>query len=267
MRWIDMAGSITRYEWRKGTGRPLVLIHEMGGTLNSWDRLLEHLTTQRPILRYDMRGAGISEKLRDVPYIEELADDLVKLLDELGIQEQVDLAGSAIGAAVSLMCASRHAQRISSVVALSPVTEVATARRLTLLDVADRMQRGGLRSMVDAHLAISYPAELIDDPQVFQEFRARWIANDPESFALYYRMLAELDIRPSLKAITCPVLVIGAKRDALRPVMASQRVAEQVPDAKFLALDTGHFMHVQSPAAVGKALEDFLSNQQRVKVI
>lgn len=267
MRWIDLAGSITRYEWRVGTGRPLVLVHEMGGTLNSWDRMLGHLHAQRPILRYDMRGAGISEKLRDVPYIEELADDLALLLDELDVREPVDLAGSAIGAAVALMCASRHAARVSSVVAMSPVTEVATARRLTLMDVADRMERDGLRSMVDAHLGMSYPAEHIDDPQVFQEFRARWIANDPASFALYYRMLAELDIRPSLKAVECPVLVIGAKLDALRPVQASQGVAAKIPNAQFLALDTGHFMHVQSPAAVAEALEEFFSNQQRVKPI
>lgn len=267
MRWIDLAGSITRYEWRQGTGRPLVLVHEMGGTLNSWDRLMGHLNAQHPTLRYDMRGAGISEKLRDVPYIEELADDLVHLLDEMGIQEQVNLAGAAIGAAVALMCASRHAQRVSSVIAMSPVTEVATVRRLTLLDVADRMERDGLRSMVDAHLGMSYPAEHIDDPQVFQEFRARWLANDPESFALYYRMLAELDVRPSLKAVECPVLVIGAKRDALRSIPASQGVAAQMPNAQFIALDTGHFMHVQSPAAVAGALEEFLSRQQCVQAI
>lgn len=267
MRWIDLAGSVTRYEWREGTGRPLVLVHEMGGTLNSWDRMLSHLKLQRPTLRYDMRGAGISEKLRDVPYIEELADDLALLLDELDVHEPVDLAGSAIGAAVALMFASRHAPRVSSVVAMSPVTEVATARRLTLLDVADRMERDGLRSMVDAHLGMSYPAEHIDDPQVFQEFRARWIANDPESFALYYRMLAELDVRPSLKAVKCPVLVMGAKRDPLRSIPASQDVVTQVPNATFLTLDTGNFMHVQSPAAVAKALEDFLSNQQSAKAI
>lgn len=260
MRWMDIAGSITRYEWRPGIGRPLVLVHEMGGTLNSWDRMLAHLRGERPILRYDMRGSGLSEKLTDVPYIEELADDLAHLLDAAGIREPVDLAGSGIGAAVALMCASRHPRRVASVVAMSPVTDVPAVRRLTLLDVANRMEREGLRSIVDAHLSSSYAADRDDDPEVFREFRARWIANDPKSFALSYRMLADLDIRPSLGAITCPVLVIGAQRDAFRAIPVSQAVAEQIPGARFLTLNAVHFMHVQKPAAVAVALEEFLSN-------
>lgn len=260
MSWLELNETITRYELREGIGRPLVLVHEMGGTLHSWDGMVTHLHPTRPVLRYDMRGAGLSEKLRDVPYIEELADDIVALLDQLQIREPVDLAGCAIGAAVALMCASRHPERIFSVVAVSPVTEVANARRLSLLDIADRMERQGLRSMVDAHLAASYPVATRDHSRVFEEFRARWIANDPESFARYYRMLAELDIRPALGRLKCPVLVIGALQDTLRSAAASEQVAAQIPGARFASVDAGHFMHVQTPIQVAQQIEKFQEN-------
>lgn len=258
MQWIDIGGTVVRYELRAGSGMPLVLVHELGGSLNSWDHLLGELDSPRPVLRYDMRGSGMSEKLRDVPYIEELADDLVRLLDALGLAGPVALAGNALGCAVALLCAARHPARVAAVVAMSPVTEVVAVRRLSLLGIADRMEREGLRSMVDASLAISYPAALIDDPTVFQQFRARWMSNDARSFALLYRMLADLDVRPALRQVRCPVLVIAGQHDPLRPPELSQQVAAQIPGAQLLQLDTGHFMHVQSAAPVAAALRSFI---------
>lgn len=258
MQWTDLGGTAVRYELRAGSGQPLVLVHEMGGSLNSWDRMLSHLDTRRPVLRYDMRGSGMSEKLRDVPYIEDLAEDLVRLLDAVGLTEPVAIGASALGCAVALLCAARHPQRVATVVAMSPVTEVASVRRLSLLGMADRMEREGLRAMVDASLAVSYPPALIDDPQVFQHFRARWMSNDPASFALLYRMLADLDVRPALGQVRCPVLVIAGLQDALRPAELSRNVAALIPGSTLIELDTGHFMHVQSAASVAVALARFI---------
>ncbi len=258
VQWIDVGATVVRYALRPGSGQPLVLVHEMGGSLNSWDRLLPCLDSGRPVLRYDMRGSGMSEKLRDVPYIEDLADDLVHLLDALGLHEPVAIAGCALGGAIALLCAVRHPQRVSVVVAMNPVTEVAAVRRLSLLGIADRMQREGLRSMVDTSLATSYPLALIDDMDVFQQFRARWMSNDPASFALLYRMLADLDVRPSLGRVPCPVLVLTGQHDALRPPELSHQVAAQIPTAEVLAIESGHFMHVQSAAPVAAALIRFI---------
>lgn len=257
-RWIDVGGNVVRYALRPGIGQPLVLVHELGGSLNSWDRLLSELDSARPVLRYDMRGSGMSEKLRDVPYIEDLADDLIGLLDALCLNEPVAIAANAMGCAVALLCAARHPRRVASIVAMSPVTEVAAVRRLSLLGIADRMEREGLRAMVDGSLAVSYPRTLIDDTAVFQQFRARWMSNDPASFARLYRMLADLDVRPALGDVRCPVLVLAGRHDALRPPELSQRVAEQIPGAALQQLDTGHFMHVQAAARVAATLCSFI---------
>ncbi|WP_051236567.1 alpha/beta fold hydrolase [Ottowia thiooxydans] len=260
MKWADVAGTTIRYEFREGSGDPVVFIHEMGGSLNSWDRLLTRPEITRPVLRYDTRGSGMSEKLRDVPTMDELADDLVHLLDMLGMTQPIALAGCATGSAVALTCAARHPQRVSAIVAMSPVTEVAVARRLSLLDVGDRMERNGLRTMVDASLATSYAAELVDDQAVFQEFRARWLANDPTSFAYQYRMLADLDIRAAFDQVVCPVLVVAGRHDPLRPVALSKEVASKISGARYLELDAGHFMHVQAPGPVANALNGFLDS-------
>ena len=61
MNWIDVNGAALRYDL-SGAGDPtIVLVHEMGGTLDSWDHVLPALSRGRRVLRYDTRGAGQSE--------------------------------------------------------------------------------------------------------------------------------------------------------------------------------------------------------------
>ena len=63
MNWIEVNGTSLRYELSGGGPSTLVLIHEMGGTLDSWDQGLSGLNNGRQVLRYDTRGAGLSEKI------------------------------------------------------------------------------------------------------------------------------------------------------------------------------------------------------------
>src|ERR1700746_1551689 len=64
MTWIEVNGTSLRYELSGSGKTTLVLVHEMGGTLDSWDRVLPALNNTRQVLRYDTRGAGLSEKIR-----------------------------------------------------------------------------------------------------------------------------------------------------------------------------------------------------------
>ena len=58
MDWIEVNGTALRYEVSGEGAAPLVLVHEMGGTLESWDHVLPALRPGRVVLRHDWRGAG-----------------------------------------------------------------------------------------------------------------------------------------------------------------------------------------------------------------
>ena len=60
MNFIEANGVSLRYAV-EGSGKPLVLIHEMGGTLESWGLVAQILAGERRVIRYDTRGAGFSE--------------------------------------------------------------------------------------------------------------------------------------------------------------------------------------------------------------
>ena len=118
---IDMTSSSERVSLRyEGSGKPLVLIHEMGGTMESWDLVMPPLSAKRRVVRYDTRGAGLSERSARPVTIDTMTDDLIALLDGLGITEEVALAGTAVGGAIALHTAFRFPQRVAAVIASSP---------------------------------------------------------------------------------------------------------------------------------------------------
>src|SRR5215469_3983898 len=82
--------------------RTLVLVHEMGGSLESWEDAGRRFAESRRVLRYDCRGAGLSQKVRGVLSIDTMADDIASLLDRTKIAGKVALAGVAVGGAVAL---------------------------------------------------------------------------------------------------------------------------------------------------------------------
>jgi hypothetical protein len=103
MDFIEVNGIGLRYEL-SGTGdRTLVLVHEMGGSLESWDGVAPHFSASRRVLRYDTRGAGLSQKIRGELHIDTMADDIAALLDSQNISGKVALAGVAVGGAIGFI--------------------------------------------------------------------------------------------------------------------------------------------------------------------
>ena len=258
MNFIDVNGAGLRYEL-SGTGeRTVVLIHEMGGSLESWDAVAPVLARSRRVLRYDTRGAGLSEKARGTLSIDTMVDDLAALLDALGITDKVALAGVAVGGAIALHAAVRLPQRICAAIVGSPATGIAPDRRAAVLARVERIECEGMRMAVEDSMANGYAPELRTDPARFAAFRARWLGNDPASYAAIYRMLIGMDLAPELARIACPVLVLGGALDRVRPPALAEPVARAIPGAQFRVLETGHYMAVATPELVTNAITQFL---------
>jgi 3-oxoadipate enol-lactonase len=259
MNWIEVNGTSLRYALHGGGGSTLVLVHEMGGTLDSWDQVVPAIGHVRRVLRYDTRGAGLSEKIAGAVTWTEMADDLNALLDACGITGKVALAGIAVGAAIAVHFAVRHPERAAALILHGPATGVAADRRQATLDRAAAVEAGGMRAVVEASLAASYPPVVRHDAEAFRAFRARWLANDPQSFAAINRMLASEDITDELARIDCPTLVTAGRHDSLRPPSVIAPMARQIPNAAFLELNSGHFASVQTPGLVSQAIHGFLA--------
>jgi 3-oxoadipate enol-lactonase len=258
MNWIEVNGTSLRYELSGSGKNTLVLIHEMGGTLDSWDQVLPALNNARRVLRYDTRGAGLSEKIQGGVTFDDMADDLAALLDAAGIDGKVALAGTAVGGAIAIHFAVRHAARAGALVVTSPAIGVDPDRRQAALDRAAAAEAQGMRGIAEASIANSYPPEVRHNPQEFRKFRARWLANDPHSFAAINRMLAHASLAEDLPRIACPTLVIACKHDRLRPPRVVASLASRIAGAEYLEINSGHFAAMQTPGLVSQAFHGFL---------
>jgi 3-oxoadipate enol-lactonase len=257
VNFTEVNGTALRYDLDGNGLSTLVLIHEMGGTLESWDLVAPRFAAKRNVLRYDTRGAGLSQKVRGALTIDTMADDLVSLMDALGIAGKVALAGVAVGGAIALHTAVRHPQRVAAVIASSPAIGTAPDRRPALLTRVEKMEREGLHAVLDT-LDNGYPVELRGDAERFAAFRARWLGSDPASFGAIYRMLIGTDLQPELPRIACPVLVTAGALDRVRPPYLAEPVARAIPGARYAVLETGHYAPVQTPELYARTIGEFL---------
>jgi 3-oxoadipate enol-lactonase len=257
MEWIETNGVVLRYEL-SGTGHiPLLLIHELGGSLEFWDPVLPSFQQAFRVLRYDLRGFGMSEKVTTLR-LDDLLGDIVGLLDALAITEPCHVVGPALGAGIALAFAAQHPARLRRLVVSSPATGVPPERRDQSLQRAEMVQRGGMRIAVEQSLNRSYPERFRDDRQRFEQYKRRWLTNDPEGFAAINRMLTEMDLTRQYSRITCPTLVIGCTYDTIRPPHEIEPIARQIPGARYIEAASGHFMPHQTPKLFLETVLPFL---------
>jgi 3-oxoadipate enol-lactonase len=260
MDFIELDGVALRYELSGKGGRTLVLVHEMGGSLESWDEVVPRFAGSRRVLRYDTRGAGLSQKVRGELGLDTMAADIIALLDALGITGKVALAGVAVGGAIALHFAAMYPERTSAVVVGSPATGIAPDRRAAALERVAQIEAAGMTLAVESSMLNGYAPELRGDLRRFERFQARWLGNDPGSYAAIWRMLAAADMQDELATLRCPVLVIGGSLDRVRPPPLAEAVAKTIPGARYIEVRTGHYMAVQTPDLISDCIDDFLKS-------
>jgi len=258
MRWIEVNGVALRYELAGGGPQTVVLVHELGGSLDSWDATLPAFQKRFRTLRYDQRGFGQSEKASGTLALADMVADMAALLDALGIRERCHVVGSALGAGIAAAFAARHPSRVERLVVQSLVTKSSQAFRPQMIERANETERTGMRAQAQASLNRSYPEVLRGDRERFEQYRLRWISNDPQGFAAINRMLLDMDLDAELGAIKCPTLAIGCVHDPLRTPDMVKELAPKMAGARYVEADSGHFMHVQSPEMFGEMVMPFL---------
>jgi 3-oxoadipate enol-lactonase len=255
--WIDANGISIHYDLA-GDGASVVLLHEMGGTLDSWDGIAPALRTRFRVLRYDQRGAGLSEKVRQ-PYTNDtLVDDLDAVLQATGLEAPYHFVTVAAATAQALVFMHRHPSWVASFVFCNPLAGIDPARASALDERAAFTEREGMRAALPVTLDKSWPSD-IGDLAAYQSYRARYLASDPVSFALVNRMLGRTDCRHLVKDIRCPTMIVAGRFDQVRPPATSEEFARQIPGARFELIDACHMMPAQAPTLLLALIEDFLA--------
>ena len=159
MPWMDANGISIHFKLG-GQGPSVVLLHEMGGTLDSWDGIFPALSERFRTLRYDQRGSGFSEKVRQPITMEILEEDLEAVLQESGLSPPYHFVTVAAATMQVLIYMTKHPDRVASFVFCNPFTGADPSRVAALEQRADLAEREGLRKAIPTTLDKSWPPDI-----------------------------------------------------------------------------------------------------------
>ena len=257
MPFVDANGVSLHYEMAGARGPAVVLMHELGGTLNSWDAVAPRLAARYRVLRYDQRGSGLSEKVRQEFTNDMLVEDFEALAKSVALDPPYHFVTVAAAATQSLRFLEKYPDRVGALVLCNPAPGVDPSRAAALDERAAFAMREGMRASLPTTLALSYPPHL-GERAAYEAYLGRYLANDPVCFGFAFRALARTNMLHMLLQVRCPAMVVAGRHDTVRPHAGTAELAKKIPGARFELIEAGHFMPTQGPEPLLALLEDFL---------
>lgn len=244
----------------EGEGPRVVLLNGIFQRLESWDPVVPHLEGYT-LLRYDMRGQGESEAPQGLYTPEVHAQDLLGLLEELGLKEAT-LVGLSNGGIVALMAALLAPDRFRGLVLACTTPYLDPALTAKVQSWLYALKAGGTPLRLRVALPWVFGARFLNaHPELLQEEGlATLIAQAPDERAqerLLLGFLALKDLRPHLPGLALPALVLYGEEDLLFPKPYAQALAEGLR-ARLQALPTGHAAPLEDPLAFARLVRTFL---------
>lgn len=253
------------YVEEHGHGEPLLLVAGLGGSGRFWHAQVDAFARHFRVVLHDHRGVGRSGPGPLISNAGEMADDLLRVMDALGV-ERAHLVGHSTGGAIGQHLAVRAPERIASLVlsaSWAGPTPLFVQTFHTRRDVL--INAGPLNYlMVGALLATPawYLAPRFRDTQEY--FRTR-LAEFPGLEVELGRLNAVMshDLRHRLDEIRVPTFVIGARDDQLTPPSLSEELAGRIAGAELHLLgEGGHFCPQTVTEAYNEAVLGFLLAQR-----
>lgn len=238
----------------------VVLSNSLGSTHRMWDAQLADLEQRFRVVRYDTRGHGASPA-PDGPYgIDDLADDLVALLDRLGIAK-AHLVGLSLGGMTVMRVAIRNPERVQRLALLCTGAQLPPASAWTERAALVRAQ--GSASVAAAVVQRWFtPAYLEANPGVRSAHEQMIAATSAEGYAACCEAIAELDLREQLSTITAPTLAIAGADDPATPPAKLEEIVARIPGARLLTVpQAAHLANAEQPATITPALIEHLEQQ------
>jgi aminoacrylate hydrolase len=250
-----------------GAGPPLLLVPGLNGLGSFWAKQVPALAPHFRVITHDHRGAGRSTHSRIRYSVEQMAGDVVRLMDGLGI-ESAHFAGHSTGGAIGQVIAQDHPGRLRSLV-LSATWAGPDPYFRRLFEMRKEALLGlGLESYSRASALLLFPPWWIsanDETLSVQERQGVLYQSPVEVMVSRIDAIVRFDRRAQLGKIDVPTLVICAADDIVTPRLYSDELARAIAGARQVVLDRGgHFVPVIQAEAYNQAVGHFLLNVKRI---
>jgi pimeloyl-ACP methyl ester carboxylesterase/DNA-binding CsgD family transcriptional regulator len=245
-----------------GEGPPLVqaptwLTHlELDWTSAAWRPWLETLSRGRRLVRYDLRGCGLSDGSAAELSLETFVADLEAVADAVGL-ETFPLIGLCQGGSVAAAFAARRPARVRRLVihgsyvqgafVAGNVSSPAAREAAALGELIESGWGREVPAFREVFACMLMPGAPPQATRALAEMERE--CAEPETAARLWTAFHRIDVRADAPLVRCPTLVLHARRDSMVPFNEGRRLAALIPGARFVALDgRNHILQPDEPA-------------------
>jgi pimeloyl-ACP methyl ester carboxylesterase len=235
-------------------------------------RLQRPLASDFRLISIDLRGQGESVRAGDSPGVEQLAEDVTGLVEELGLEDAIGV-GWSLGASVLWhVLTGPAAARFSGsvIIDMTPKVQNGEDWQLGLSQDLCEARRLGIREEFEAFAANAGRA-MFAEPTGAAARMAQWAAgefagSDQPSIAALWESLVEQDLRPLLPRIAQPALIVHGAQSQLYGSGTAEYLARALPNARCIRFDrSGHAPHLEQPELFNTAIRDFAASLPRTR--
>jgi len=238
-------------------GVPVVFANSLGTDMRLWDKLIARLPKGLRILRYDMRGHGLSDAPAAPYAMGALVRDLEALMDHLGFSRAV-LIGLSIGGMVAQGLAVKRPDLLRAVVLSNTAAKIGTkdiwAERIATARAA------GIEALADATLERWFAAPFRATPEI-AAWRNMMVRTTVDGYTGCAAAIAGTDFYAPTSGLRLPALGIAGSEDRSTPPDLLRETIDLIPGARFALIQgAGHLACVDQPDAYAAIIIEFLES-------
>jgi len=245
---------------------PIVLIHGFPFSSEMWVPQVEFLKEKFRIITYDIRGHGKSD-VGDGQYaLEFFVDDLVGLLDHLGIKKAV-ACGLSMGGYIALRAAERNPERFSALILCDtsslPDSNEAKLKRASQVKA---IKAQGLQAFTESFLSAVFAKQSVSSGLgSIKTISDIILSNSPVGVCGTLLALAcRTDTTPSLSKINVPVLILVGEHDPITPPQTAQMMHDNIRNSKLHIIGgAAHMSNLENTGDFNRHLGNFLHDFER----
>ena len=215
---------------------------------------LEAFSRDHTLIRYDLRGSGLSERRPKTQGLEAWVEDLRAVFDDLGLK-RAPMLGSCQGGAISVAFAARYPERVSRLILFGSYGRGGLARggggyTANEAKVLAQMIEVGWGKDTPAFRELFCKLLMPDAPPAFLEALAELQRRTalPKEAVRLWRAFHEVDVLDEAARVRVPTLVFHVRGDGMVPFDAGLHLASLIPGARFVPIEgRNHILREDEP--------------------